>query len=735
MSNLKICTIEIAGGKEVVKFAKKYDLKEKLSNIRIKLGNQITNETIFRTNENVDINKEDEDNLSLEDIIDGKLIHMLFKNNENVNKTSFDIFINGNFKISKELEKSERLSNIRNLLNDIITEEAIFLSQNGEILKEDENEFTLNDIIEGKKINIKLVSKNAPSHQNSQTTPENITPIDNMPNAPEAIPKNSPIENSKLIEKIGDLEIYEYPKIELSEEENKTSIKIMVIGPTGSGKTTLLNSYINYLMGINYSDNFRYKIINEVKNLNDAHSQTSEVTNYNIKAKNNKIYQIIDTPGFGDTKGIERDEEITNKISDFFLYKTNEINSICLVLKSSDNRLAACQKYIFNCIFDLFGEDMKKVFLAMLTFCDGGKPQVLNALQDENCLFSQFLLSLGKEWYYKFNNSAIFEKNEDDVLNLTYWNIGVNSFQNFTKKLDTLPKVNLIKTRRVLILRSHLNKNIEILSKKLKEGLNKMDELKKIYKLISDIKGDINDSRNYTKTIKVNKSKNVKAPPGVYMTTCLICTRTCHKNCNIADDDEKDGCGAMNWTTETDREKRHCLYCPKQCHWREHKNRPYEIVDYQEDQVITLDYVKQKYFNSNSKLISKSETLKNIKTHLINLNIECMETQNKMMNCINELHKIALNKSVFNSVEEHIDELILVEKAEHKEGWQNRVEGLQILKKQKHDYRILCEGKNDDLLAMSQFIKSSFEDDKALEDFISKENGANVFHNPKCNIF
>ena len=41
----------------------------------------------------------------------------------------------------------------------------------------------------------------------------------------------------------------------------------MVIGPTGSGKTTLLNSYINYLMEVNYTDTFRYIIINETKKL------------------------------------------------------------------------------------------------------------------------------------------------------------------------------------------------------------------------------------------------------------------------------------------------------------------------------------------------------------------------------------------------------------------------------------------------------------------------------------
>ena len=65
-------------------------------------------------------------------------------------------------------------------------------------------------------------------------------------------------------------------------------------------------------------------------------------------------------------------------------------------MKSSDNRLASCQKYIFNCIFDLFGEDIKKVFLAMLTFCDGGEPQVISALTDENFYSVNFFFLLVK---------------------------------------------------------------------------------------------------------------------------------------------------------------------------------------------------------------------------------------------------------------------------------------------------------------------------------------------------
>lgn len=169
------------------------------------------------------------------------------------------------------------------------------------------------------------------------------------------------------------------------------------------------------MINIQYNDNFRYKIINENFGRGQSHSQIKDVTNYNIKTPEGKLYQIIDTPGFGDTVGIHEDEKITQKITDFFLYKITEINAVCLVVKSSDNRLTACQKYIFNCVFDLFGENTKDIFLAKLTFCDGGKPLALASLTDKSCLFSQMIKNRD-QWFFKFNNSAIFEKDTGDVL-------------------------------------------------------------------------------------------------------------------------------------------------------------------------------------------------------------------------------------------------------------------------------------------------------------------------------
>lgn len=118
----------------------------------------------------------------------------------------------------------------------------------------------------------------------------------------------------------------------------------------------------------------------EQYNKKQDESQTTEVTIYNIKTPDGTIIQIIDTPGFGDTGGIKKDIEITQKIRKTFIEKLNSITCICFVAQSYNARLSANQKYIFNCILDLFGDDVKSNFICMLTFCDGAKPVILDSL-------------------------------------------------------------------------------------------------------------------------------------------------------------------------------------------------------------------------------------------------------------------------------------------------------------------------------------------------------------------
>ena len=63
--------------------------------------------------------------------------------------------------------------------------------------------------------------------------------------------------------------------------------------------------------------------------------------------------KIIDTPGYGDTRGIERDKEITAQIKQLFYNEISTLNAVCFVTKSSNNRLSHSQRYILSSILDL----------------------------------------------------------------------------------------------------------------------------------------------------------------------------------------------------------------------------------------------------------------------------------------------------------------------------------------------------------------------------------------------
>ncbi len=53
---------------------------------------------------------------------------------------------------------------------------------------------------------------------------------------------------------------------------------------------------------------------------------------YTIRSHNgNPAFQIVDTPGFGDTRGYDQDRIIFKKISEFFKNKLDNINAVCFV--------------------------------------------------------------------------------------------------------------------------------------------------------------------------------------------------------------------------------------------------------------------------------------------------------------------------------------------------------------------------------------------------------------------
>ena len=105
----------------------------------------------------------------------------------------------------------------------------------------------------------------------------------------------------------------------------------MVVGQISCRKTTHLNSFVNYLLGIKFEEDFRYTIIHETFGTSQSMSHTSEVTIYNIIGMNDlPPIQIIDTPGHGDTRRIKKDMKITSKIE-----LKNKYYNVCFFMPSA----------------------------------------------------------------------------------------------------------------------------------------------------------------------------------------------------------------------------------------------------------------------------------------------------------------------------------------------------------------------------------------------------------------
>uniref|UniRef100_A0A8C7PI45 AIG1-type G domain-containing protein n=1 Tax=Oncorhynchus mykiss TaxID=8022 RepID=A0A8C7PI45_ONCMY len=157
---------------------------------------------------------------------------------------------------------------------------------------------------------------------------------------------------------------------------------ILLLGATGAGKTTLVSAMINYILGVKWEDCYRFKLIHEVTNRSQAESQTVVVTSYELY--NQPGFQIpysvtvIDTPGFGDTRGMAHDKLLIQMLKDFLCNPLgiDHIDAVCFVVQASLVRLSPSQRYIFDSILSIFGKDVAENILMLVTFVDG-KPSTL----------------------------------------------------------------------------------------------------------------------------------------------------------------------------------------------------------------------------------------------------------------------------------------------------------------------------------------------------------------------
>eukprot|EP01061_Rhynchopus_euleeides_P001528 TRINITY_DN1108_c0_g1_i2.p1 TRINITY_DN1108_c0_g1~~TRINITY_DN1108_c0_g1_i2.p1 ORF type:complete len:472 (+),score=219.89 TRINITY_DN1108_c0_g1_i2:158-1417(+) len=376
----------------------------------------------------------------------------------------------------------------------------------------------------------------------------------------------------------------------------------------------------NWAAGVQYSDSVRYRLVVEPAK-DQAFSQTQAVTTYHVTCeKFSYVLRLIDTPGFGDTSGVERDEQITKDIYDT-LQKEDEIHGVCFVAAASLPRLTVTQQYIINKVLTMFGTDSVSNIFLLVTFADGKKAQVLNAIKASGFPYNDKMC-------FHFNNSALFSKGEDrNEYSKNFWSMGEASMERFFQLLSTKEPFNLSKTKDVINTQKKLQNYVASITPQVTIGLSKMDNLKKVLADIRLNRDKINENKNYSYSETIPKVERMKKQPGTYNTQCLKCSYNCHHDCTRNNDDDKQYCCAMDAMGN-------CTVCPDHCHWSDHAN-----LDYYFDwsvQVVTRQYdTKKLQLNTAKDGLTRSEALKN--TVLTELQ-EVYDSVRNLMTSIHQAH-------------------------------------------------------------------------------------------------
>ena len=576
------------------KVFKKCNLDDTLANLR----RLYAEENFFFLNKDGNpINKEEENIIIIKKIIDKNKIIKITTNNQKKIKINFP---------DKDIKESDyfpnqQLDEFRKKNN--ITKQYIFTVEGAEVELKDEITYTIDDIMINGEIFLKVIGeeekkkkkeeeekkkkkeeeekkkkkeeeekkkkkeeeeKKKKKEEEEKKKKKEEEKIITMKNQNEK--KSNIIENAVFIQNIGEKELYLYDSKTFNNDEESQCYTILVLGQTGSGKTTLLNSFLNYLLKIKRNDKERYIIINENNSNNQSNSKTSDVNIYYIKSHNGfPPIKIIDTPGFGDNKGIEYDKNIIKKIGELFLKKISRINVICLVVQSFNVRLTLNQKYIFQSVINLFGKNVIGNFVIMLTFSDGGKNQIIDSLLNDSS-FSIIKEYLDVPWYLNFNNSAIFSDKNDEITDI-YFQMGMESFEKFLKKIKSLPPKSVNISKDVFIKRERINIIIEYLIREIHNQVLLINW----YQSFNNRFNQINCYRFHTNSnLKINLLEKEFEKSECSWINCNLCHCSCQKgfqNNKLSDSllFEKGKCILCNCNiTAHSQEKKEIVYKTKE---------------------------------------------------------------------------------------------------------------------------------------------------------------------------